>query len=48
MHVFVTLKDLVPIDWHYMTDRLQRVKNLHLCSTEETVTYILDALGLSR
>ncbi len=24
VHVFFTLKDSVPIDWHYMTDRLQR------------------------
>ncbi len=35
---FFTLKDCVPIDWRYMTDRLQRfeLKNLYLCSTEET------------
>ncbi len=38
VYVFFTLKDFVPIALHYRTDRLQRfeLKNLHLCSTEET------------
>ncbi len=37
---------LTAIIW--LTDCNGWVKHLYLCSTEETVTYILDALGVSR
>ncbi len=45
---FYTLKDSVPVDLHYMTDRLQRVKNLRLCFTEETKSPTSTCPGVSR
>ncbi len=36
VHVFFTLKESVPIDWHYMTDRLQRFElKLFVCVLEK-------------
>ncbi len=44
---FFALKVSVPIDRHYMTDRLQRfeLKILFVFYWRNKVTYILDALG---
>ncbi len=46
---FFTLKAVGPIDCHHMTDRLQRFEfKLFVCVLLKKVTYILDALGVSK
>ncbi len=48
VYVFFSLKAVSPIDCHYMTDRLQRFELKIFVCVQNKVTYISDALGVSR